>query len=53
MAENMSKVINDYKVALRNTGASTSIQMLKIAKNLYDCNATALRILRGNEFNQT
>lgn len=36
MSENMSRVINDYKIALRNTGASTSIQMLKIAKNLYD-----------------
>lgn len=36
MAENFSKVINGYKNALRNTGPSTSIQMLKIAKNLYE-----------------
>lgn len=36
MAENLSNVINSYKLALRNTGASTSRAMLKVATNLYD-----------------
>lgn len=36
MAENLSKLINSYKIALKNTGPSTSAKMLNVAKNLYD-----------------